>query len=198
MLILRPAWLHPARQPYLVSVTPAGLGIFLAHVCVSRLFCVCKKKKKREKKKWCVQLVLADFSNSLRAILAVACRRGRIRHSIRDEVPSSGAEVAVTGGEPGSWQVSGDEGRKEVVEGRRLCGGEREREEDSPSSGAFFWGCSLYILLFCFLLLLSALIVALRQKSRPQEPAAQTFETEATLASKPALNYLSFLFSISS
>lgn len=75
---------------------------------------------------------MADFSNSLRAILAVACRCGRIRHRIRDEVPSSGTEVAVTGGEPGSWQVSGDEGRKDVkvVEG--------EREEDSPFSGAFF------------------------------------------------------------
>lgn len=66
----------------------------------------------------------------------------------------------------------------------------RTRLPPTPPSG---W--SLYVLLFCFLLLLSALIVALRQKSRPQEPAAQTFETEATLASKPAL---SFLFSVSS
>lgn len=56
-----------------------------------------------------------------------ACHPGRSVQVWKDEArhPSSGAEVAITGGEPGSWQVSGEEGRKDVqvVRGseRRTC-----------------------------------------------------------------------------
>ena len=126
MLILRPAWLHTARQPYLVSVTPAALGDFPPHVCVSRLFSVCAKGKK----KWCVQLVLAN----LKTFPACHCR-------CRVQVWKD--EAQHLGGGPGSWQVSGDEGRKEV---KVVRGSER-------SARGFFSGGSLSIL-FCFPLLL--------------------------------------------
>ena len=58
--------------------------------------------------------------------------------------------------------------------------------------GAFFQGGRF--LFSSASLCSSALIVALRQKSRPQESAAQTFEAEAILASKPALNFAKFEF----
>lgn len=82
-------------------------------------------------------------------------------------------------------------------EGEKLSVRGSERRTRLPP-GCFLEGGLFLSSSSAFLLLLAALIVALRQKSRPQASAAQTFEAEATLASKPALNYLSFLFSISS
>lgn len=141
MLILGSAWLRTARQPYLVSVTPAALGIFLPHVCVSRLFCVCAEKKE-EKEVMCS----ACFGRFLKF---PACHPRRSAQVWKDAAqhPSSGAEVAITGGEPGSWQVSGEEGRKDV----KVVRGS-ERRTCLPPGRFWFWGWSLSILLFCFLL----------------------------------------------
>lgn len=69
-----------------------------------------------------------------------ACHSRRRVQVWKDEAqhPSADAEVAAAGGEPGSWRVSGDEGRKEVKAARGSEGRTR------LPLGHFFWGCSLY------------------------------------------------------
>lgn len=131
MLILRPAWLHTARQPYLVSVTPAALGDFPPHVCVSRLFSVCAKGKKKVMCSAC----FGKFKN-------IPC------------MPLSLSRAGVEG-----WGTASGR-RARLLAGFWWWGKERSEScegEWEECSGLFFRGVAFYSLLLPFAPLLSSL-----------------------------------------